>query len=597
MQAKYEVNHVSIESILSWIRQEEVAIPEIQRPFVWDSTKVRDLIDSLYKGYPVGYLITWRNPDVKLKDGKTSFGKRILIDGQQRVTALTAALMGQEVINENYEKKSIKIAFNPIEEKFEVLNTAIEKDENWLNDIGEFVQGKVNTFSFVHEFCKDREDIDPNKLHDILMKLVQIKNRNIGIIELAHSLDIATVTEIFIRINSKGVVLSQADFAMSKISVNKEYNGDLIRKTIDYFCHLGKNSNDFDNIKKNDKDFANTEYFNKIAWIRNEKQDLYIPNYSDVIRVAFTSQFFRGKLSDLVSLLSGRNFETRAYEKEIEKASFEKFEKGVLEFVNETNFKRFIMIVKSTGIIHKGLIRSQNALNFGYILYITLKSKGLDSNTIERLVRKWLILSLLTGRYSGSPESQFDYDIKRMVADSFEGYIANEEKGQLSDAFWDTILVTRLDTSVRSSPYFNLFLIAQIKQGDKGFLSEHIEVKHLIEERGDIHHLFPKRYLQKHGLNRGQYNQIANYVYMQSEINIKIKDKAPNVYFKQVRDEILSGDLRLSGINNNVELSENLKQNCIPESIFDMDINDYNEFLNQRRVLMAQKIKEYYQSL
>ena len=86
---KYAVNQYLIESVLSKVREGEIAIPEIQRPFVWDSSQVRDLLDSLYQGFPVGYLIGWKNPDVRLKDGSTASGKMILIDGQQRVTALT----------------------------------------------------------------------------------------------------------------------------------------------------------------------------------------------------------------------------------------------------------------------------------------------------------------------------------------------------------------------------------------------------------------------------------------------------------------------------------------------------------------------------
>jgi uncharacterized protein with ParB-like and HNH nuclease domain len=99
---KYSVNQHPISVILSWIQAKAVAIPEIQRPFVWDSTKVRDLIDSLYQGYPVGYLIAWQNPTVRLKDGSTAAGKKILIDGQQRVMALMAALLGEKVINSEY---------------------------------------------------------------------------------------------------------------------------------------------------------------------------------------------------------------------------------------------------------------------------------------------------------------------------------------------------------------------------------------------------------------------------------------------------------------------------------------------------------------
>ena len=115
--------------MLFWVKTSEIAIPEIQRPFVWNATKVRDFIDSLYRGYPVGYLIAWKNPDVRLKDGTQSTGKRILIDGQQRVTALLAALLGQQIIDKNYKSRRIAIAFHPGEQKFEVANVAIRKDQ------------------------------------------------------------------------------------------------------------------------------------------------------------------------------------------------------------------------------------------------------------------------------------------------------------------------------------------------------------------------------------------------------------------------------------------------------------------------------------
>ena len=129
---KYAVNQQLIETLLAWVNSGEIAIPEIQRPFVWDSSKVRDLMDSLYQGYPIGYVIAWRNPNVRLKDGSLSEGKKILIDGQQRVTALTAAILGQYVVNKTYERVKIKIAFHPIDERFEVQNPAILKELDLL---------------------------------------------------------------------------------------------------------------------------------------------------------------------------------------------------------------------------------------------------------------------------------------------------------------------------------------------------------------------------------------------------------------------------------------------------------------------------------
>lgn len=599
---KYEVNNSSIDGILSFIKNGEIAIPEIQRPFVWDSSKVRDLIDSLYKGYPVGYIITWKNPDVKLKDGTFALGKKVLIDGQQRITALIAAILGQEVVGSDYRKKRIKIAFNPREEKFEVSNPAIEKDSIWISDISKIFTNDFNTFSYIFKYCSENNISDmeeQSKLANTITNLIAIKNNNLGIIDLSHKLDIETVTEIFIRINSKGVVLSQADFAMSKISSNEVYGGNTIRKTIDYFCHLAKNPIDYVAIRENDTEYCNKDDFNKIKWIAKENEDLYSPSYTDVLRVAFTYKFNRGKLADLVSLLSGRDFETREYKDEIAEESFKLLHEGVLDFVNETNYKRFIMIIKSSGIIDSSLVRSQNVLNFAYTLYLTLKAKGIQPNKIENLVRRWLVLSILAGRYSSSPESAFDYDIKRIVeADDIELYIKHVEDGELSDAFWNNILVTKLNTSVTSSPYFNVYLMAQIRNGDRGFLSSHIDVKTLIEGRGDVHHIFPKKYLQKNGLNnRGQYNQIANYVYMQSEINIRISDKSPDKYFNELIEQCNNGEIKYGGINNIDELNNNLNENCIPREVFNMNIDNYNEFLELRRRLMAEKIKEYYYKL
>lgn len=595
--AKYSVNNHSVDNIISWISSGEIAIPEMQRPFVWETSKVRDLMDSLYKGYPVGYLIIWKNPDVKLKDGTLSSGKKIVIDGQQRITALTAAIAGKDVVNQQYKKVRIKISFNPIDEKFEVFNPAIEKDSKYINDISEVFKPDFNSFNFAVKYG-ELNNVNPADVSNTITKLTAIKNNSIGVIDLDSDLDIETVTDIFIRINSKGTVLSQADFAMSKISSNEKYGGDVIRKTIDYFCHLNQRPMDLEAIKENDKEFAKSDEFNKIKWIANNADDIYSPAYTDILRVAFTSQFYRGKLSDLVNLLSGRNFETRDYEEEIAEESYRKLNEGVLKFVNKTNYDRYMMILNSAGIIDSSLIRSDNALNFGYALFILLRDKGIDSNKIETIVRKWLVLSVLTGRYSGSPESMFDYDIKRFNLNDPEEYLKTVELGQLSDAYWDHILPERLNTSVSSSPYFKLYLMAQVHSHDKGFLSKDISIEALIANRGDIHHLFPKKYLQNNGHNlRNDYNQIANYVMTQSEINIRIKDDAPNVYMKKVMDQIGNQDPYIGAITTKEGLEESFKQNCIPEEFVNYTVDNYFDFLHQRRYLMAQKIKEYYFSL
>ena len=600
--SNYNVNNIAVSSLLASIKTGSIAIPEIQRPFVWDSTKVRDFIDSLYNDYPVGYIIEWQNPDVKLKDGTKAIGKKVLIDGQQRVTALTAAIVGKEVIDSDYKKKRIKIAFNLIDEKFDVATPATANDSKYINDIAPLFDPAFDVFGFVLDYCEKNNlssNEEKSKISKTITKLIGIQNNNIGVIELSHSLDIDQVTDIFIRINSKGVVLSQADFAMSKISSNENYGGNITRKTIDYFCHLMQLPADYELIKNNDREFSSTFEFEKLKWIVKENEDIYIPDYTDILRVAFTYKFVRGKLADLVALLSGRDFETREYKDEIAEESFKSLHDAVMSVVNETNFKRYLMILKSIGIEKASLVKSQNLLNFGYTLFIGLRSRNIDSTIIEKTVRRWLVASMLTGRYSGAPESSFDYDIKRfMTIDNPLDYVEQYEAGALSEAFWEHTLVDRLDTSVSSSPYYNAYLMAQVAEHDKGFLSEQIEVKTMLEERGDIHHLFPKKYLMNNGItNKSMYNQVANYAYLQTEINIKISDVAPNEYMEKVYKQIETGDCVYGGITNLELLKKNLEMNCIPEGFEKMTVEDYSSFLEMRRKLMAQKIKRFYNSL
>ena len=593
----YSVNNYSIDIILNWYKSKEIAVPEIQRPFVWDSTKIRNLIDSLYNGYPIGYLTIWKNPNVRLRDGKIAEGKKIIIDGQQRVISLVTSILGEEIVTKDYKKIRVTISFNPQTEKFEVLNPAIRKDPEWIQDIGLIIDRKIRSSEVIRSYCEKNPSVDRGQIEDVLEKLKDIKKREVGIIELQHDLDIETVTEIFIRINSEGVPLNQADFAMSKIASNESCNGPILRKCIDYFCHLIKSPEFFNSIGQKDKDFTQAEFYQKMLWLKNGNGNLYEPSYSDLLRVAFTSEFNRGKLADLVSLLSGRNFETRTYEEKIMRESFNKLKNGVLNFINETNFKRFLMIIKSTGFISSSMIKSKNALNFAYILYLKLRTQEYDSSDIERYVRKWFVLSILTKRYSSSPESQFDFDIKNISFRKFEDFLQEIESAQLSDAYWDSSLIQSLRTSATNSLYLNVFLAAQVKFNNKGFLSRDITVKDLILQRGDIHHIFPKEYLKTKGLNRKEYNQIANYVYTQSEINIRIGKKSPNKYMSDVFRQCDNKTPKYGGITDIKKLQENLEENCIPEDLKNMEFEQFEKFLEERRILMAKKIKTYYHSL
>jgi hypothetical protein len=594
---KYEVNQYMIGSLLAKVREGEIAIPEIQRPFVWDASQVRDLLDSLYKGYPIGYLIAWRNPDIKLKDGGLAQGRMILIDGQQRVTALAAAVLGQQVVNKDYCKVHIRIAFNPIKEEFKVADAAIVKDAAWIPDVSAIIGGKIGLLKAVRDYQKANPEVSEEQIENALTALGDVAKKQVGLIELAHDLDIETVTEIFIRINSKGTVLSQADFVMSKIAADAKYGGPSLRKAIDYFCHLAVEPGFHAQIKDNDPDFAATDYFPKMAWLKADNEDLYDPSYVDVLRVTFGTEFGRGKLSDLVSLLSGRNFVTKQYEEEIAEQSFKKLSEGVNRYINETHFKRFVIIIKSAGFIVNAMVRSQNALNFAYALYLGLRRKGVNEALIEKLVRRWFVLSILTGRFSGAAESQFEKDIRLVNEPDFSEVLARTEQAELSDAYWEFGLVQSLEVSATSHPLFWVFVAAQIKANDKGLLSSDVTVGQLVTHLGDVHHIFPRQMLKDAGKSRSEYNQIANYVYTQDSINIKIGSKSPHVYFSEVAAQCEGGPLKYGAISSQEMLQENLSSNCVPWGVMSMSTDEYPEFLRQRRKLMAEKIKAYYFSL
>ena len=595
---RYSVTPHPIETLLTWVKSGEIAIPEIQRPFVWDATKVRNLLDSLYQGYPVGYLIAWRNPTVKLKDGTPSAGKRILIDGQQRVTALMAALLGREVLTKNYETLRIRIAFHPQDERFEVTNPAIRKNVAWIEDVAEVFSPDASLTELTDTYAEKNPSSDRRRVSRVLEKLRKIINNYVGVIELADDLDIETVTEIFIRVNSAGTELSQADFAMSKIAVNETYGGNLLRKAIDYFCHLAVAPEFLPQIEKGDKAFAACEFLPHMRWLKDVNDDIYDPTYTDMLRVAFTSEFGRGRLQDLVALLSGRNFETKEFEEAIVEESFGRLKKGILAFMNETHFDRMTMILRSAGFVTSALIGGRNAVNFAYIIYLRGRVEKMPAADLERLVRRWYAMATLRRRYAGSPETAFDNDIRQIAARGLKAYANSVIENELPASFWTGMLPQLMDTSSSNSPYFLAYQAAQVKLGDKGFLSRDITVRDLLMHRSDRHHVYPKNFLKgQKGLPRGRYNQIANFVLSQSEINIAIGDDPPEKYFREVAEQCNGGARKYGGITSADDLGENLRVHCLPQSLLGGETPAYDDFLEERRKLMALRIKTWFEAL
>lgn len=603
MKDRFSITTYSVQSILGLIDHGDIAIPEIQRPFVWDSTKVRDLMDSLYHGYPTGYLITWKNPDVKIKGGGTAEGKTILIDGQQRVTAMMAALAGLPVLNDDYESKCIKIAFNPLydgdDTPFAVLTPVIDKDQAWISDISVLFAPDFSSFKFITRYIAANEGCDPDAVSSRIDDLKAIAARQLGCIALDADCSIDEVTEIFIRINSKGAVLSQADFAMSKIAADETHGGNMLRKAIDYYGHLAVKPEFWETVRTRDREFMASEYAGKVEWLKDDRDDIYDPNYNDVLRVSFMHMFSRGKLADLVSLLSGRDFKERDYKSEIADESFRKLHDGVARFMSKSNFQDFTAALRSAGFASSSIMSSKGAIDFAYNLYLTLREdRSIPSTDVKRWVQRWYVMSVLTGRYSGSSESIMDRDIRRIAESGFIAFYKEIVASRLSETFWEVELPQNLaTTSVRSGAWM-VYVASQARAADNTLFTNGFKVADIIGNVGDIHHIFPKAYLQeKLGAPQRLYNQVANYTFLEKRINIAIGKKSPKEYFGIARGAISSGTSYFGDIASLEVLRLNLEANCIPEGIFNMEAGDYEEFLAQRRQLMAQKIERYFKSL
>ncbi len=599
---KFTLMQYNISAILGFIEAGDFVIPEIQRPFVWKRAQVRDLIDSLYNGYPTGYIITWKNPDVHTKDGSVANGKRVLIDGQQRITALMAAVSGLEVLDEDFNKDRIKIAFNPLakdsDKMFAVQDASHLKDKKWIPDIAEVFKNEFDPFDFAIKYCENNSDVKPNEINNAIMSLKGIANRQIGVIELDHTLDIDEVTEIFIRINSKGTALSQSDFVMSKMASDTIHGGNTLRKVVDYFCHLAVKPDFYPQMIK-DEEFEKTEYAAKIKWLARDNEDIYDPDYGDMLRVSFMYSFDRAKLADLVSLLSGRDFVTREFKEDIVEDSYYKLGEGIKVFINEYNFNQFVLAIKGAGYKSSKQLNSQMTLDFAYMLYLKLlKDTTIPRDQIKHHVQKWFVLSTLTGRYITSPESVMSRDIRLINEKGFINFFNEVEASVLSDTFWNITLPQNLETTSTNSPAFNTFLAAQVNLNCNSLFMHGTMISDLINISGDVHHIFPKAYLKKNGVDsKGRYNQVANFTYLDTQVNKAVKDDAPNIYFGKVIEQCENTSIAFGNIADRDSLMRNLDENAIPQDVIGMTVDDYDAFLVERRKLMAKLVEKYYKGL
>ena len=591
----YKITQYSVSSILGYVENSQNAIPEIQRPFVWKGEEVRALIDSLYEGYPIGYLIVWQNSQVRVRNFGKGGTKKILIDGQQRVTALMAALLGKEVLDEQYQSHRIRIAFNPLagkgEERFAVCDTKHEEDSRWIPDISIFFRRDFSFRQFEKEYKEANPDEDFTPLEESVDTLKEIVKHQVGVIELSFLLDIDVVSEIFIRINLQGKPLNQEDFVMSKISVNEQYGGDYIRNCIDYFCHLLREPSFYQVLQQNETEFFNSEYGKALTWCQNEEQSLYIPSYADVLKVVLISYFGKTRIGDLVHLLSGRDGEKKIFSKKeiskkVSEEAFEKLGAGVKAFVCEENFQGFQKALKKAGYSCSRLLYSQSVLNYCYAMYLLMYRQGIGEKERESLLSKWITMAMITGHYQSGGESTVQKDYANAQEEGFASYLAQIEELKLTDEFYNNILPEKFtSTTARTAPFL-AYVATQCARGVHSLYSD-VTIEELYKNKTESYQILPKAYLAKCGYKtREIYGQVANLTYISKETKDIIRKKSPVDYKENLEKAIGIEKIRTS-----------LKENGLAETIFTANETDVIQILDDRRRQMASEIRDFYKTL
>ncbi|KUH59333.1 DUF262 domain-containing protein [Olsenella umbonata] len=582
-------NPVTLEvgNILKDVKSGRIGLPDLQRPFVWTNSKVRDLLDSMLRGYPIGYIMLWDSPaedDKKSQIGANekafSAPKDLVIDGQQRLTALLAALYGIEVMDKNFERRSIRIAYDPIGRAFKNADASTEKDPRWISSVSDvFESNRLNGLSkFRRKFVKainasnekkgaapltdDEEDAIEQGLNDLL----GLERYLLPTLQISESADEEMVADIFVRVNSQGQTLKQDDFIMTLLSVYEPG----MRNRIEGFC------------EDSHRPAKGTSY-----------NPLITVTPTHVIRATVGVGFKRGRLRYAYQILRGRDLETKETSPETREKSFETFGAALDRVLDLNNWHAFINTVGEAGYVSSSQISSDNALMYNYALYLIGRHEfGMDPLSLKRLARRWFFASSLTGYYVGSFETVFErqlVEISRMgTAEEFVGYFDRSISALLTDDYFEQTLVNELDAREANGPSWHGFVAAQVVLGCKALFST-MPISQLItigssgsKNAVDKHHIFPDHYLEERGYLGNRSNR-ANFTLVDYQNNIYISDDAPSEYVARYRKDL-----------GEDEYERNCREHALPLGFENMD---YEEFLGKRRVLMARLIKEAFERL
>lgn len=570
-----------ISTLLGQIELGALGLPELQRPFVWDRAQVRDLMDSLYRGYPAGHFLMWAaSPDVGTvpigADGKQTTPSTVVVDGQQRLTSLHAVFKGAPVLNENFQEVTISIAFNPVRERFEVSNSATRNDHEWVDNISPLLNGQTDTYQFVNEYldtlAAERELTQElrSRIANSIQRLVSLNSYSFTAIQLSFDVPVDEVAEIFVRVNSKGTQLDQADFIMTLMSVH----WDKGRKELEDFCRQAR---------------VPTADGGPFNWFIEPKPD-------QLLRVAVGLGHRRARLKYAYELLRGKNLETNEVTEQIRIENFEKLKKAQTEVLNLTHFTEYLKALQEAGFRSGRMITSRNTIIYSYLVFLIGRTDyGLDYKTLRSAVARWFMMCVLTSRYTGSPESQVEKDIRRFAeATDGEQFLATIDQvidANLTQDFWDVSLPELMGYSGGYVPSMFAYFASLNLLGAKVLFSS-MTVHELLDPANtgkknaiERHHLFPKGYLATLGIKgTARTNKVANYALLEWPDNLKISDQPPAEYFPQLfAERVAPADAEAMRF-----------WHALPEG---WELMSYDEFLITRQRMMAKVIKAGFEHL
>jgi hypothetical protein len=578
-----------VEDLLHDVELGRIGLPDLQRPFVWPDSKVRDLLDSMLKGYPVGYIMLWSSPEEyenskHIGDNEKAYKEPddLVIDGQQRLTALLAALHGTRVRDKNYRDRTIKISFNPLTREFEVWTQAYERNTEWISSVSSVFEAdrnhSVSKFrkSFIRQANEGRRRNDRPNLTDEEEDLVEENLNdllNLGIytlptLKINSKADEEDVAEIFVRVNSGGTKLTEKNFIETLLAV---FDNE-VHSRIDSFCAESR-------VPKN-----GTAY-NQIIEV----------DPSHLIRVAVGVGFRRARLKYAYMLLRGKDLKTGITSSKTREENLEKFKRSLDLALNLNNWHAFLNLFGKAGYLKGSIVASTNAVVFSYVLYLIGKyDYKVPPFELNKVITKWIFMSTITGFYTGSTESEVEKQFADLrgvtTAEGFVAYLESAIETRFTDDFFTYSLPSSLEGSSASSPSWFGYVASLIVLGTPMLFSTSPLAQYFAigasGKKGaiDKHHIFPKSYLTKIGYEHDrERNQIANFTYLDYNTNIEIGDQAPAEYVAAFRERL-----------GEEGYARTCRDNALPLGFESLD---YPEFLAQRRVLMAGIVRKAYERL